>query len=81
MLPLGTLRRERELLLNRGVSPTGATPTMMREAKEVSVGKWQLDPYHTQVEHLGMMTVRATLTSSARRPTSTRITRSRRRSR
>jgi hypothetical protein len=33
---------------------------MMREAKEVSVGKWQLDPYHTQVEfwakHLGMMT-------------------------
>jgi polyisoprenoid-binding protein YceI len=32
--------------------------------KEASMGNWQLDPYHTQVEfsakHLGMMTVRGT---------------------
>ena len=31
-------------------------------SKEIGMGKWQLDPYHTQVEfsakHLGMMTVR-----------------------
>jgi polyisoprenoid-binding protein YceI len=35
---------------------------MSREARRSSMGKWQLDPYHTQVEfsakHLGMMTVR-----------------------
>src|SRR2546428_5626710 len=35
---------------------------MSREARMSSMGKWQLDPYHTQVEfsakHLGMMTVR-----------------------
>jgi len=35
-------------------------------SKEVGMGNWQLDPYHTQVEfsakHLGMMTVRGHFT-------------------
>jgi polyisoprenoid-binding protein YceI len=41
--------------IERPLAPTGS-------GKEVTMGNWQLDPYHTQVEfsakHLGMMTVR-----------------------
>lgn len=41
-------------------------PHPRNPAKEVLMGNWQLDPYHTQVEfsarHLGMMTVRGHFT-------------------
>ena len=30
---------------------------MMREAKEVSVGKWQLDPYHPESQGPGKVDV------------------------
>jgi polyisoprenoid-binding protein YceI len=41
----------------------------VKEHREVTMGTWQLDPYHTQVEfsakHLGMMTVRGQFTEVA----------------
>src|SRR5205823_1224593 len=40
----------------------GDRSAFMTQARRASMGNWQLDPYHTQVEfsakHLGMMTVR-----------------------
>jgi polyisoprenoid-binding protein YceI len=40
----------------------GTAPRLVKRGEEVTMGNWQLDPYHTQVEfsakHLGMMTVR-----------------------